>query len=124
MAEQGAPGGGPGRDQLRVGVDVLDRELVVRVAGDVDLDSATHLEQALTESAERLPPVLVVDLTGVAYFGSAGMRVLVGLQQRCGSATRVRVVASDQRVLRPMEITGLTEVLDVRPTLADALRCC
>lgn len=122
MAEQGAPRGGPGRDQLRVGVDVLDRELVVRVAGDVDLDSATHLEQALTESAERLPPLLVVDLTGVAYFGSAGMRVLVRLQQRCG-ATRVRVVASDQRVLRPTEITGLTEVLDVRPTLADALRC-
>ncbi|WP_020422888.1 STAS domain-containing protein [Amycolatopsis sp. ATCC 39116] len=122
MAEHGAPGGGPGREQLRVGVDVLDREVVVRVAGDVDLESATHLEQALTESAERIPPVLVVDLTGVEYFGSAGMRVLVGLQQRCGGATRVRVVASDQRVLRPLEITGLTELLDIYPTVADALR--
>jgi hypothetical protein len=36
-------------------------------------------------------------------------------------STQLRVVANDQAVLRPLELTGLTEDLSIRPSLTAAI---
>lgn len=104
-----------------------DDGIVVRVSGDIDsstvgdLDSqlATALELASTHPAR----LLIVDLQAVTFFGSAGLNAVLTCHERGAAAgTSVRLVADHAQVLRPIEVTNLDRVLDVYPTLTDALQ--
>lgn len=92
----------------------VDDVLVVRVAGEVDLRSAPELQEALTETLERMSGGrVVVDLTDVSFFGSPGLAVLAAAaaqadQHSC--ALRI-VVGVNPLVRRSIEVTGLDRVL-------------
>jgi anti-sigma B factor antagonist len=58
---------------------------VVAVTGEVDLSTAAQLERFVLASipAQRVPPPgLVLDLSGVEFFGAAGIAVLLSAQER------------------------------------------
>ncbi|WP_447002278.1 STAS domain-containing protein [Saccharothrix isguenensis] len=99
-----------------------DGVLVTSVTGEVDHDSVEVISAELSVRLEQRPAGLVVDLEGVAFFGSLGVTAMLKAHER---ATRLSVgfaVAAKQRpVLRTLHITGTIEVLRVRPTLREAL---
>jgi anti-anti-sigma factor len=69
------------------------------------------------------PPFpVVVDLTGLTFFGSAGLNELVR-QQRRAAATGIplRVAAAHRAVLRPVTASGLDQVLELYPDVEQAL---
>ena len=94
---------------------------VVRVDGEVDMVTAPAVESQVVALLAEKPKVLVIDLTGVRFFSSAGLAVLALAHREADDATQLRVVANDPAVLRPMELTGLTEDLLIRPTLQSAM---
>lgn len=96
----------------------LDAAAVLTVGGEVDAASAPQLRTAIDNALSDQPPVLVVDLSGVRFFGSAGLSVLLAGMKATGGG--LRVVASPQ-VRRPIEVTGLGSVLHVFDDLAQAL---
>jgi anti-sigma B factor antagonist len=80
------------------------------------LDAATNplLQQSLLRALRQAERTLVVDLSGVTFFGSAGVTALVWLSQHPEAAGKhVRVVATSRVVTGPLELTGLLEHLDV-----------
>jgi anti-sigma B factor antagonist len=94
---------------------VSSADAVVRVTavGEVDSSSApllrTELETALDGGDLR---ELVVDLDGVTFLDSAGLSVLAGAHRRAaGRDVRLRVLASGRAVIRPLQITGLWDLL-------------
>ncbi|SDC30145.1 STAS domain-containing protein [Actinokineospora iranica] len=91
-----------------VGVDPV----VVSVTGEVDLATAPDLERAL-ETALSQPEAtgVRVDLSGVEFMDSAGLRVLVAARRNAETAGQSLVLhAPHDRVRRIIEITGLAEV--------------
>ncbi|WP_405497171.1 STAS domain-containing protein [Nocardia sp. NBC_00511] len=92
--------------------------VVVSVTGEIDITTADRLREALepTGSDQRVP---VVDLSGVEFMGSVGLSVLLALAARA-EPERVRVVVSTP-ARRPIEITGLDQVLALFDTLDAAL---
>jgi anti-sigma B factor antagonist len=95
--------------------------IVLKVSGDIGIATAPQVTEVVVAMLERRPPVVVVDLSGASFLSSAGLAALVDLHRRAGSHTRLRVVACESVVLRPLELSGLIELLAVRPTLEDAL---
>ncbi|HVW41425.1 MAG TPA: STAS domain-containing protein [Amycolatopsis sp.] len=94
---------------------------VVAVAGEVDLMSEaalrTHLDAALGEK----PEVLIVDLGEVSFFASCGLAALLRAQQQAAEQrTEIRVVADDRRVIRPLTVTGVDQLLKLYPSRAAA----
>jgi anti-sigma B factor antagonist len=94
---------------------VSSADAVVRVTavGEVDSSSApllrTELETALDGGDLR---ELVVDLDGVTFLDSAGLSVLAGAHRRAaGHDVHLRVLASNRAVIRPLQITGLWDLL-------------
>ena len=94
---------------------VSSADAVVRVTavGEVDSSSApllrTELETALDGGDLR---ELVVDLDGVTFLDSAGLSVLAGAHRRAaGRNVHLRVLASGRAVIRPLQITGLWDLL-------------
>lgn len=95
---------------------------LVTVTGEVD---EYNIDPARTELCRQLalhPNALVLDLAGVTFFGSAGLALLVETYQvAAGQGTVVAVVAPQRAVLRPMQVTGVDQVLKVYKALPRAL---
>lgn len=108
-------------DTPTVTVRQLGGTVVLTVAGEIDLVTAPALENAVLQTLADPPDLLVIDLTAVEFFSSAGIAVLV-LAHRDGAGVSLRIVAGNRIVLRPLELTGLTEDLAIYPDLDTALR--
>ncbi|WP_405162055.1 STAS domain-containing protein [Nocardia sp. NBC_01499] len=104
---------------LDIHLDWVDSAAILTIGGEVDAMSAPQLQSGIEDVLVDKPMLLVVDLSGVSFFGSAGLSVLL-LAERAVAKGGLRVVASPQ-VRRPIEVTGLDEILDLFETLQDAL---
>lgn len=115
----------PAAEQL-VNIDRrrVDDSIVVSVAGEIDTLTTPRLRQAVGEAIdEAAGGSVIVDLTSVTFLGSPGLAALVeavGQAQRRGGPLRV-VVDKSRPVLRPIELTGLDDVLALYETVEEAL---
>jgi anti-sigma B factor antagonist len=88
--------------------------LVARVTGVLDAATNPRVQQALLRALRQAERELVLDLSGVTFFGSAGVTALVWLSQHPeAEGKHVRVVATSRIVTGPLELTGLLSRLDV-----------
>jgi len=82
--------------------------------GEIDSSSAPTLRTRLDEVLDTSVTDLTVDLTGVTFLDSAGLCVLAAAHRRAvRSDVHLRVLASSRAVIRPMQITGLFDLLHV-----------
>lgn len=111
---------------LVVDSEVRPDAVLVRASGEIDSSTAgelrSGLEAALQQAAVQESRLLIVDLQGVTYFGSAGLNAVLDChKQGLRSGTSVRLVADNGLVVRPIEVTNLDALLELYPTLPDAL---
>jgi anti-anti-sigma factor len=82
--------------------------VTVRVAGQVDLDTAEQLAAGL----ESCHGTVVVDLAGVTFIDSSGLGTLVRARNRLTSEGGDLLVAEPTEMVRRLfELTGLSELL-------------
>jgi anti-anti-sigma factor len=98
-------------------IEVVDTPVpVVRARGDLDLDTAAQLCGAIqAAAADARPPRVVVDLTGVGFCDSTGLRALIGAVREVEVLGGVAVVAVEPEggVDRILALSGLREFLRV-----------
>ncbi|HVW40939.1 MAG TPA: STAS domain-containing protein [Amycolatopsis sp.] len=111
----------PGGQTVSVTVEKHGGASVVVVSGDIDMVTAPEFEKALISAVRERPDRLVVDLTGVAFLGSAGLTALVAARQEAGETTAVRVVAKSSATARPLQLTGLDQEIPLFATREEAL---
>ena len=105
----------PGDTDL-VRIEVAGDSATARLTatGEVDSSSAPALRARVDEVLDKGVTDLTVDLTGVTFLDSAGLCVLAAAHRRCvRSDVRLRVLAASRAVIRPMQITGLYDLLHV-----------
>lgn len=92
-----------------------DGSVCVVATGEIDSSSAPEFRRILeTLLDEPELSEIVVDLAGVSFLDSAGLCVLAAAHRRIkGRGVRLRVLASSRAVIRPLQITGLWELLQV-----------
>jgi len=89
---------------------------VVTVVGEVDLDTAPELDFRIARAADRADS-LVIDLSGVTFFASAGLACLLTAQ---GQGHRPHLVPSPA-VAKVLTLSDLEDFLPRSESLADAL---
>jgi anti-sigma B factor antagonist len=95
---------------------------IVAVSGDVDISTSPDLREALAGVLAAGARAIVVDMSGVRFIDSTGLGVLVGTYTSVRNAGgRLALVNDHAAVLKVLSITALDEVLNVHPTLADAV---
>ncbi|MGW0245473.1 anti-sigma factor antagonist [Nocardia goodfellowii] len=114
----------PAAPTFRVAHRMVGDAAVVAVYGEIDGETAELLAAAVREGLQRTrAPFCVLDLTDVDYLGGAGLKALAasnGEAEKRREPLRV-VVDSNRPVIRPIEITGLEEVLALYHSVEDAL---
>lgn len=97
-------------------MDVATRKLqdatVVEVSGELDVFTAPDFEQALQELISAGDTQLVLDLTNVEFLDSTGLGVIVkALKWAREAGGSLRVVATEERIVKVFRITGLDDVM-------------
>ncbi len=88
-----------------------DALMVVAVAGDVDLDTASLLRLTLTQAIDRHPRVCC-DLSEVGFFGAAGANMLLEAHRHAVNAGHDFGVRGAHGIIdRVLQIVGLDDVL-------------
>jgi anti-sigma B factor antagonist len=99
-------------DLVSVDVALTGRGAVVTAAGEIDSTSAPVLRVRLESLLETEVAELTVDLTAVTFLDSAGLCVLAAVHRRAARQdVAMRVLASSRAVIRPLQITGLWNLL-------------
>ena len=111
---------------LVVDSEVRPEAVLVHATGEIDSSTAgalrSQLESALEQAKSQESRLLILDLQGVTYFGSAGLNAVLDCHKKgLRAGTSVRLVADNDLVVRPIEVTNLDSLLDLYPTLPDAL---
>lgn len=107
--------------QLLVDAQWKTSTVALRCAGVVDMLTEPDLRQQIDNALDRSPSAVIVDLTLVDFISSRGLRVLLDTHKRCSPDVDFAVVADGHATLRPMRLTGLTDILSVRSRVDDAL---
>jgi anti-anti-sigma factor len=111
---------------LVVDSEIRPDAVLAHVKGEIDSSTAgelrSGLEAAVQQAETHESRLLILDLQGVTYFGSAGMNAVLDChKQGLRAGTSVRLVADNDLVVRPIEVTNLDALLELYPTLPDAL---
>ncbi len=102
---------------LGIGIEVTKEpgHTLVRVNGDVDMDTAPRLDEALA-SVEQGERTVVIDLTDVEFLDSSGLTVLVENWQRLRGTTggaEVRLVVKGSAVSKVLDAAGLAQLFTI-----------
>ena len=101
-------------------------EAIVTIVGEVDLNTASRVREAVKEARDSTGPVplttLILDLSEVEHLDSLGLAALVETAAECHSADQaLALVCPTPVVTRPLQMTGLDGILTVAASL-DAAR--
>ncbi len=102
---------------FRIDTVPVGEAVVVSAIGEVDIHTAPRLQKAVDDAVTRRPAQLVVDLSAVEFFDSSGLNVLLHARRLVGE---LRVVAA-YAARRPLEATGLSEVIPIFGSVEEAL---
>lgn len=97
--------------------------IVIALSGDIDVASLPEHAARLDVEITRRTEHVVLDLTGVDFLDSTGLALLTGTMRRLKrSRRRLAVVpALEGSVRRALDATGLIHVLEVHPSVGDAV---
>jgi anti-sigma B factor antagonist len=102
------------RDENGVAVFVL--------VGRVDSTGAAELDQALQGAAAEGKHKMVLDMSGVSYINSAGLRTLADvLTQNRANNGDLRLVALNLKVERVFKIIGFDKFFQAYDTIEEAI---
>lgn len=91
---------------------------VIAIAGELDLSGAATLEQELALVQARS---LVLDLRGLVFMDSSGLRAIVTSAQRVQDAgRRFALIPGAAQVMRVFEVTRMRERLEFLTAADDA----
>lgn len=95
---------------------------VVEVGGEIDVYTAPKLREQLVDLVNAGRYHLIVDMEGVEFLDSTGLGVLVGGLKRVRAHDgSLRLVCTQERILKIFRITGLTKVFPIHDTVAEAV---
>jgi anti-sigma B factor antagonist len=105
----------PSSTDLKISVDQVGKDAVVRPSGRIDVDSSPDLRDRLRIllSEEALPETITVDLAGVSYIETSGVATLIeALRIARHRQTKFRLQGLSGAVLRLFQVTGVLALFD------------
>ena len=85
-------------------------ETIIEVAGRLDTTTAPVLDKTINEDMENTKN-LVLDVKGMTYISSAGLRVILSAQKKMQKIGSMKVRNVCEEVMEVFEMTGFADIL-------------
>lgn len=86
--------------------------LYFALEGRLDTNTAPELEAAIKGSIDGVEE-LTIDMQGLDYLSSAGLRVLLGAQKTMNKQGNMRVTHVNDTIMEIFEVTGFADILTI-----------
>ena len=97
---------------LNIQKNACGETLTVELEGRLDTLTAPELEKELRESLDNVT-ALTIDMKGLEYISSAGLRVLLTAQKRMNLQGSMKVTNVNETIAEIFEVTGFSDILTV-----------
>ena len=87
-----------------------NQETIIEIVGRLDTITAPALDKTINEDIGDTKN-LVLDVKGMEYISSAGLRVLLGAQKKMQKIGSMKVVNVCEAVMEVFEMTGFADIL-------------
>lgn len=106
--------------------NIQDEAVVCTLEGRLDNQTSDQAQKNLGDLQQREPSLpLILDMSGVDYISSAGLRVLlISMKTAKANSSSVIICAPSKPVEEILEISGFNSMLSVHPNLSKALAAC
>jgi anti-sigma B factor antagonist len=95
---------------------------ILQVGGEIDVYTAPRLREELLGVVESGAVRVIIDMERVEFLDSTGLGVLVGALKRVRAQDgSLRLVCSQERILKIFRITGLEKVFPIHHSVTDAV---
>ena len=89
-----------------------EQEITIEVVGRLDTITAPALEKTINENIGSIES-LILDLKGLEYISSAGLRVLLGAQKKMQKVGSMKLTGVCEDVMEVLEMTGFADILTI-----------
>ena len=95
---------------MTISTEKKNESVILKIEGRLDTTTAPSLENTVNElSAETKH--LILDMHGVEYISSAGLRVLLGAQKKMNKIGNMKLIGVCDAVMEILEMTGFVDIL-------------
>lgn len=109
-------------EQFELSCNEIDGVVVVAPVGEIDIDTAPHLDKELSGQLNRQPPAMIVRLDLVTFLDSMGITVLVKVcKQAAQQKVSLTLAAPSERVRKAFDVTHVNDYIPTHATLQAAL---
>ena len=106
---------------MNIDIETVDGVTVVKLTGELDSVVSPVVQQPLLPIAKS-GGKLVLDMTGVSFVSSAGLRMLLSIYRHVSSSGgRVVLVGVANEIQEILDITGFSHYLPLYKTLAEGM---
>jgi anti-sigma B factor antagonist len=99
---------------MQISTEDYKQAVAISVAGRVDSSTAPELESALKKLVEANKTRIVLDLKGVEYMSSAGLRAMVSTLKAVKRVNGdLRLACPSPRVEEVLRLAGLTSIFSI-----------
>ena len=88
------------------------KETTIEIVGRLDTITAPVLEETIGENVANIQS-LILDLKGLEYLSSAGLRVLLGAPKKMQKVGSMKLVHVCEDVMEILEMTGFADILTI-----------
>jgi anti-sigma B factor antagonist len=99
---------------MKIEVQSLKRVELITVSGRIDSSNANEFDAALKELTDRGEYQLVLNMEGVDYTSSAGLRAMVSALRECKKHNGdLRLSSPSERVSEVLNLAGLNSLFEI-----------
>ena len=112
----------PSSEPLRVEISPHGSATVVKLIGSANMDVSAGLRDRLIALVEKQSEPLILDLSELRFISSVGLGGIIAAHLRCRhSQNEIRLVAPQPAIQELLEITKLTKLFAIYPTVEAAI---
>ena len=103
-------------------IEEKNEVLVVSISGNLDTTTSPEAEEKINELINNDQNKMIVNLHNTGFVSSAGLRVFLSTAKQIGAkGGTVKFCGANEVVQEILDISGFSGILDVEPSLEEAL---
>ena len=95
---------------MTIEIKKSNQETIIEIVGRLDTITAPALDKTINEDIGDVKN-LVLDVKGMEYISSAGLRVLLAAQKKMQKIGSMKVTGVCEEVMEVFEMTGFADIL-------------
>ena len=97
---------------MTIEIKKTETETIIEIVGRLDTITAPALDKTINEDIGDAKN-LVLDVKGMEYISSAGLRVLLSAQKKMQKIGSMKVTGVCEEVMEVFEMTGFSDILTI-----------